>query len=86
MASSVDLPGASKTHDIYKASDKSDGHEVPQGGYSDVVFVESPPDSLTCPICLSALKQPHLLSCCGSHLCEVKMHYTISHVQLLLFL
>ena len=44
--------------------------ELPQGGY-DVDFIDPPPDSLQCPVCLSALKQPHILSCCGSHICEV---------------
>ena len=37
----------------------------------DVNFIDPPPDSLQCPICLSILKQPHLLSCCGRHICEV---------------
>ena len=47
----------------------------PQGGYYDVDFIDPPPDSLQCPICLSTLKQPHLLSCCGSHMCEVSWYY-----------
>ena len=48
-----------------------DSPEPPQGGYCDVDFIDPPPDSLQCPVCLSTLKQPHLLSCCGSHMCEV---------------
>ncbi len=43
----------------------------PAGGYEDSVFVEVPPDSLACPVCLLVLKEPHLLSCCGAHICEV---------------
>ena len=47
--------------------------ELPQGGYYDVDFIDPPPDSLQCPVCLSALKQPHILSCCSSHICEVRL-------------
>ena len=47
-----------------------DSPEPPQGGYCNVDFID-PPDSLQCPICLSTLKQPHILSCCSSHMCEV---------------
>ena len=36
-----------------------------------IIFIEPPPDSLQCPLCQSILKQPHLLSCCSSHMCEV---------------
>ena len=54
----------------------SDNHAVVEyeafrDGYDDVEFIDPLPDSLQCPVCLSALKQPHLLSCCGSHMCEV---------------
>ena len=42
-----------------------------QGGYCDVNFIETPPDHLQCPICISVLKEPHIQSCCGSHMCEV---------------
>ena len=41
------------------------------GGYDDNDFVDSPPESLKCPVCLLVLREPHLLSCCGSHLCQV---------------
>ena len=48
-----------------------DSPEPPQGGYYDVDFIDPPPDSLQCPVCLLTLKQPHILSCCSSHMCEV---------------
>ena len=54
-----------------------DSPEPLQGGYCDVNFVYSPPDSLQCPVCLSTLKQPHLLSCCGSRMCEVSLRYKL---------
>ena len=49
--------------------------ELSQSGYCDVDFVDPPPDSLQCPVCLSTLKQPHILSCCGSLMCEVNYLY-----------
>ena len=39
-----------------------DSSKPPQGGHCDVDFIDPPHDSLQCPICLSTLKQPHLLS------------------------
>ena len=48
-----------------------DSPEPPQGGYCDVDFIDPPPDSLQCPVCLSILYRPHLLSCCGSLMCKV---------------
>ena len=39
------------------------------GGY-DYDFVDSPPNSLTCPVCLLPLRDPHLVSCCGAKFCE----------------
>ena len=51
--------------------DSHEPAEAPQGGYYDVDFIDPPPDSLQCPVCLSTLKQPHILSCCSSHMCEV---------------
>ena len=56
---------------FHRAEQDSDDEEAPQGGYHDVDFIDQPPDSLQCPVCLSALKQPHILSCCGKHMCEV---------------
>ncbi len=45
----------------------------PAGGYDDSLFIETPPVALTCPVCLLVLKQPHLLSCCGAHICHVNI-------------
>ena len=42
---------------------------LPIGGY-DCEFVDSLPDSLTCPVCLLPFRDPHLLSCCGANICE----------------
>ena len=36
----------------------------------DVEFVEGPPEDWECPICKHTLLVPHLLSCCGKHLCD----------------
>ena len=40
-------------------------------GYDSGLFVDDPPKYLECPLCLSILREPHLLSCCGAHICEV---------------
>ena len=39
------------------------------GGY-DCEFVDSPPEAWECPVCLSTLRDPHLLSCCGVKICQ----------------
>ena len=41
---------------------------VPSGFSYD--FTSSPPEDLTCPICLSVLRDANLISCCGNHFCE----------------
>ena len=33
-------------------------------------FVDSIPDSLSCPVCLLPFRDPHLVSCCGAKFCE----------------
>ena len=38
------------------------------GGY-DCDFVDPPPDSLQCPVCLLPFRDPNLLSCCGHKGC-----------------
>ena len=40
-------------------------------GYDRGLFVDEPPLSLQCPACNLTLRDPHLLSCCGAHICEV---------------
>ena len=39
------------------------------GGYQND-FVNPLSDSLTCPICLLAVRTPHILDCCGARFCE----------------
>ena len=41
---------------------------VPSGYSYD--FTATPPDDLTCSICLCVFRDPHLTSCCGKHYCE----------------
>ena len=43
----------------------------PASGYEDQLFLDLPPKSLQCPICLLVLREPYLLSCCGGHACKV---------------
>ena len=42
---------------------------LPVGGY-ECEFVESIPESITCPVCLLPYRDPHLLDCCGAKYCE----------------
>ena len=39
------------------------------GGY-DYEFVDQPPKSLECSICLLTLRNPMVISCCGNHFCD----------------
>ncbi len=43
-----------------------------QGGF-DCEFVEQPQEvfQVECPICLSVLREPHLVSCCGYNYCQL---------------
>ena len=43
---------------------------LPTGGY-ECEFVDSVPESLSCPICLLPFRDPHLLDCCGAKYCGV---------------
>ena len=40
-------------------------------GYDDEQFTDNIPENLRCPVCLLVLREPHLLSCCGVHICQV---------------
>ena len=40
-----------------------------KGGY-DCQFVDPPPKTLECPVCLLTLRDPHVTTCCGNYLCE----------------
>ena len=40
-----------------------------KGGY-DYDFVDGPPKSLECSICLLTLRDPHVISCCGNEFCQ----------------
>ena len=40
-----------------------------KGGY-DYDFVDAPPKSLECPVCLLTLRDPHVISCCGHEFCQ----------------
>ena len=51
--------------------------ELDKSGVLDYHFVEEPPDSLVCPVCLLPCREPHLISCCGKKVC----HSCISRVQ-----
>ena len=41
-----------------------------KGGY-DYDFVDAPPKSLECPVCLLTLRDPHVISCCGNEFCQL---------------
>ena len=38
-------------------------------GY-DCDFVDDPPSTLECSICLLTLREPHVITCCGNHFCR----------------
>ena len=42
---------------------------LPVGGY-ECEFVDSVPESMTCPVCLLPFRDPHLLDCCGAKYCQ----------------
>ena len=59
MAKAPDIP----------SGDQCTPPRAPTGGY-DCDFVDPLPDSLTCPVCYLAFRDPHLLDCCGAKYCE----------------
>ena len=40
-----------------------------KGGY-DCQFVDPPPKTYECSVCLLTLRDPHVTTCCGNYLCE----------------
>ena len=50
------------------AADNDGCAPLVMGGY-DCDFVDPPPDSLQCPVCLLPFRDPALLSCCGHKGC-----------------
>ena len=41
------------------------------GSYDDDLFVTNPPKDYQCPVCYLTMKDPLLLSCCGTQICQV---------------
>ena len=41
------------------------------GGFDERLLVDPPSDIPKCPVCIAVLKEPHLMSCCGAHICQV---------------
>ena len=49
-------------------------HEsLPTGGYEDHLFLDFPPESPHCPVCLLVVREPHVLLCCGTRICQVSI-------------
>ena len=49
-------------------------HEsLPTGGYEDHLFLDLPPESPHCPVCLLVVREPHVLVCCGTRICKVSI-------------
>ena len=47
------------------------GPENLAGGFDERLLVDPPSDIPKCPVCIAVLKEPHLMSCCGAHICQV---------------
>ena len=43
----------------------------PEGGYDDEIFLSPPPKDLHCIICFLTVRDPHLITCCGTTICKV---------------
>ena len=52
-----------------RTDDELKGVTFTMGG-CDCTFVDRVPDNLVCSICLLVLRDPHLLSCCGTKVCQ----------------
>ena len=46
---------------------------VSTGGYEDQLFLDLPPESPHCPVCLLVVREPHVLVCCGTPICRVSI-------------
>ena len=46
---------------------------LPTGGYEDQLFLDLPPESPHCPVCLLVVREPHVLLCCGTRICQVSI-------------
>ena len=51
------------------AARMADQQNLSVAGYENE-FVDSIPDTLSCPVCLLPFRDPHLVSCCGAKFCE----------------
>ena len=48
-------------------------HEsLPTCGCEDQLFLDFPSESPHCPVCLLVVREPHVLVCCGTRICEVR--------------
>ena len=52
------------------------------GGYEDHLFLDLPPESPHCPVCLLVVGEPHVLLCCGTRICQVSNLKTLNHSNL----
>ena len=60
--------------------------DLPAGGYEDHLFLDLPPESRAphCPVCLLVVREPHVLLCCGSRICQVS-NLTNSYITLVIW-
>ncbi len=84
MSSKNDLSSSKDTERVCQVSESPQASPRPnparattaqsrrQGGF-DCEFVEQPQEvfQVECPICLSVLREPHLVSCCGYNYCQL---------------
>ena len=51
----------------------AEDHNVSTGGYEDHLFLDLPPESPHCSVCLLVVRKPHVLVCCGTPICQVSI-------------
>lgn len=56
--------------DFYSDESSSD-YESESDSDASIEYTSTPPEDLTCSICLCVFREPHLTSCCGNHFCDV---------------